>query len=76
MKSVKVRRFEKGKAVCWGRYLFCKARQLWLRVGCESTGYECCAPESLPRGHMPPSSSRIRPQDAVKFEELCPEEYR
>ncbi len=74
MKRVRVRRFEKDGAVCWGRYLYCWARMLWVRVGCESTGYSCCAPESLPRGSALPSTSWTRPRDAAAFEKLCPKE--
>ncbi len=73
MKQVRVRRFAKDGNVCWGRYLYCKPRRLWLRVGCESTELTCCAPESLPRGARPGNTSRLKPRDAVEFERLCPE---
>lgn len=74
MKQVRVRRFEKDGAVCWGRYLYCRPRLVWVRVGCESTGRFCCAPEVLPRGAALPGSSRRYPADILAFEKLCPEE--
>ena len=71
-KQVRVRRFKgDGRAVCWGRYLYCWTRRVWVRVGCDSTGYSCCAPESLPRGSALPGVSRMSTSDAVEFERLC-----
>lgn len=67
----RLRRFVDGEAICWGRYLYCWPRMAWVRVGCDSTGKTCCAPESLPRGTGLPGASRVTDQDMEEFKRLC-----